>query len=130
VSLELGGKSQSPNIILDDADLDLAIKQSQFGVYFNQGQVCISGSRVFVQEGIYDEFVKRTVEVTKKRVVGCPLHPMTEQGPQIDELQFNKILGYIDSGVKEGAHLACGGNRFGKKGYFVESTVFSDVSER
>ena len=127
VTLELGGKS--PNIILDDADIDLAIKQSQLGIYFNQGQVCIAGSRVFVQEKIYDEFVKRTVEASQKRIVGCPLRPETEQGPQVDGVQFNRVMGYIESGVKEGAKLVCGGKRVGPKGYFIQSTVFADVTD-
>lgn len=127
ITLELGGKS--PNIILEDADLDLAIKQSQLGVYFNQGQVCIAGSRVFVQEKIYDEFVKRSVEESNKRKLGCPLVQDTDQGPQIDEIQLNRILGYIESGQKEGAKLLCGGKRFGTTGYYIEPTVFVDVMD-
>ncbi len=103
ITLELGGKSA--NIILDDADMDLAIQQAQTALYFNQGQCCIAGSRLFVQEGIYDEFVKRTIEVSKNRKVGNPLEKDTEQGPQVDEIQFNKILGYIAIGQKEGAKL-------------------------
>ncbi|KAE8996918.1 Retinal dehydrogenase 1, partial [Phytophthora rubi] len=93
VTLELGGKSV--NIILDDADIDLAIQQSQLGLFMNQGQCCIAGTRVYVQEGIYDEFVKRTVEAANARVVGDPFDPKTDQGSQIDETQFEKILGYI-----------------------------------
>lgn len=127
ITLELGGKS--PNIIMDDADLDLAIAQSQMALYFNQGQVCIAGSRLFVHEKIYDEFVKKSVEASQKRKLGCPLELETEQGPQIDEIQFNKILGYIDKGQKEGAQLLCGGKRFGNKGYFIQPTVFADVTD-
>lgn len=127
VSLELGGKS--PNIILDDADIDLAIRQSQLALYMNQGQACIAGSRLFVQEGIYDEFVKRSVEASKNRRVGCPLQKETEQGPQIDDIQFTKIMHYIDIGQKEGAHMLCGGKRHGDKGYFIEPTVFVNVQD-
>lgn len=127
VTLELGGKSA--NIILDDADIDLAVKQSQIALYLNQGQCCIAGSRLFVQEKIYDEFVKRSVEAAKIRKVGNPLEKDTEQGPQIDDIQFNKILGYIETGQKEGAKMLCGGNRCGDRGYFIQPTVFADVND-
>lgn len=127
ITLELGGKSA--NIILDDADLDVAVKQSQIALYFNQGQCCIAGSRLFVQENIYDEFVKRSVEASKARILGDPLAPETDQGPQVDDVQFKKILGYIEIGQKEGAKLLCGGKRFGNRGYFIEPTVFADVTD-
>lgn len=127
VTLELGGKS--PNIILDDADMDMAIAQSQFGVFFNQGQCCIAGSRVFVQEKIYDEFVKRSAQCSIGRKLGNPLDPATTQGPQVDEAQMKKILHYIELGKKEGAKLLSGGKRWGNKGYFVEPTVFADVTD-
>ena len=127
VTLELGGKSA--NIILDDADLDVAVAQAQVALYLNQGQCCVAGSRLFVQEGIYDEFVKRSVEVSKKRKVGNPLDKDTEQGPQVDDIQFNKILGYIELGQKEGAKMLCGGKRSGDRGYFIEPTVFADVTD-
>lgn len=127
VTLELGGKSA--NIILDDADIDLAIEQSQVGLFLNQGQCCIAGSRLYVQEGIYDEFVRRSVETAKARTVGDPFAAGTEQGPQIDSAQFNKILNYIDIGQKEGAKILTGGKRVGKKGFFIEPTVFADVHD-
>jgi aldehyde dehydrogenase (NAD+) len=127
ITLELGGKSA--NIIMDDADVDLAIAQSQVGLYLNQGQCCIAGSRVFVQEKIYDEFVEKSVIAAKKRKVGDPFHHETDQGPQIDKEQFSKILNYIDIGKKEGGKLLTGGKRHGSKGWFVEPTVFSDVSD-
>ncbi len=130
VTLELGGKS--PNIVLGDLhgeDLDYAIAQSSFGLFFNQGQCCCAGSRIFVQENIYDEFVARSVEHAKKIRVGDPFDVATTQGPQVDNEQFNKILNLIDSGVEEGANLLCGGNRHGDKGYFVQPTVFSDVKD-
>lgn len=127
ITLELGGKSA--NIIMDDADIDLAIAQSQVGLFLNQGQCCIAGSRLFVQEGIYDEFVKRSAEVSKNRKVGDPFAADTEQGPQVDSDQFHKIMNYIDIGKKEGAKLVTGGKRVGTKGWFVEPTVFADVND-
>ncbi|TMW59961.1 hypothetical protein Poli38472_000003 [Pythium oligandrum] len=127
VTLELGGKSA--NIILDDADIDLAIAQSQVGLFLNQGQCCIAGSRLYVQEGIYDEFVRRSVEAAKARTVGDPFDSTTEQGPQIDKSQFDKILNYIDIGQKEGARILTGGKRKGSMGFFVEPTVFADVTD-
>ncbi|KAG6574464.1 Aldehyde dehydrogenase, mitochondrial precursor [Phytophthora cinnamomi] len=127
ITLELGGKSA--NIILDDADIDLAIKQSQLGLFMNQGQCCISGTRVFVQEGIYDEFVKRSAEAANARIVGDPFDDKTDQGSQIDEAQFKKILSYIEKGEEEGARLVAGGHRKGDKGWFIEPTVFADVTD-
>jgi len=127
VTLELGGKSA--NIIMDDADIDLAIAQSQVGLFLNQGQCCIAGSRLFVHEKIYDEFIKRSAEEAKKRVVGDPFSGETVQGPQVDGEQFNKIMNYIEVGKKEGARLLTGGKRVGTKGWFVEPTVFADVED-
>ena len=127
MTLELGGKSA--NIIMDDAPIDKAIAQSQIGLFLNQGQCCIAGSRLFVHEKIYDEFVARSVETAKQRKVGDPFAPDTDQGPQVDESQMNKILGYVAQGQKEGAKLMTGGSRKGKKGYFVEPTVFADVKD-
>lgn len=127
ITLELGGKSA--NIIMDDADMDLAISQSQLGLFLNHGQCCCAGSRLFVHEKIYDEFVAKSVEAAKKIVVGDPFAETTGQGPQVDNDQMTKILGYVESGKKEGAKLLTGGNRHGKKGYFVEPTVFADVQD-
>ncbi|OMJ73602.1 hypothetical protein SteCoe_27679 [Stentor coeruleus] len=127
VSLELGGKS--PNIILDDADLELAVSQSHNGIFFNQGQNCDAGSRLFVQEGIYNDFISRAVQCAKDRKLGDPFDPTTIQGPQVDENQMMKILNYIDIGKKEGAKILTGGKRWGKKGYFVEPTIFTDVTD-
>jgi len=127
VTLELGGKS--PNIIFSDADLDYAVEMSHFALYFNQGQCCCAGSRTFVEESIYDEFVKRSVARSQKRTVGDPFNESNEQGPQVDQEQFDKILGLIESGKKEGAKLECGGGRSGDKGYFIQPTVFSGVED-
>ncbi|XP_066491217.1 retinal dehydrogenase 2 isoform X2 [Tiliqua scincoides] len=127
VTLELGGKS--PNIIFADADLDYAVEQAHQGVFFNQGQCCTAGSRIYVEESIYEEFVRRSVERAKRRVVGSPFDPTTEQGPQIDKKQYNKILELIQSGIAEGARLECGGKGLGRKGFFIEPTVFSNVTD-
>jgi len=127
VTLELGGKS--PLIVMNDADIDFAVETAHFALFFNQGQCCCAGSRLMVQEGIYDEFVKRATERAKKRTVGDPFTAGVEQGPQVDEEQFKKVLGYIQSGVAEGACLRAGGGKYGDKGYFVEPTVFSDVTD-
>uniref|UniRef100_A0AAY4E5V1 Aldehyde dehydrogenase domain-containing protein n=1 Tax=Denticeps clupeoides TaxID=299321 RepID=A0AAY4E5V1_9TELE len=127
ITLELGGKS--PNIIFADADLDLAVEQAHQGVFFNSGQCCTAGSRVFVQEPIYEEFVRRSVERAKRRVVGSPFDPTTEQGPQISEKQRSHILDLIHSGISEGAQLECGGKACGLMGFYVEPTVFSNVAD-
>ncbi|XP_015254583.1 PREDICTED: aldehyde dehydrogenase, mitochondrial [Cyprinodon variegatus] len=127
VTLELGGKS--PNIVLSDASLENAVEQSHMGLFFNQGQCCCAGSRLFVQADVYDEFVERSVERAKRRVVGDPFDFKTEQGPQVDQEQFNKILGYISSGKREGAKLMCGGGVAADRGYFIQPTVFGDVQD-
>jgi len=127
VTLELGGKS--PNIVFADADMDAAIEGSHFALFFNQGQCCCAGSRVFVEEKAYDQFVERSAQRARKRTVGDPFDTNTEQGPQVDQTQFDKVMGYIDSGKRQGAKLVCGGGRVGERGYFIEPTVFSDVQD-
>ena len=127
VTLELGGKS--PNIVFADVDLDEAVEGAHFGLFFNHGQCCCAGSRVFVEEKIYDKFVEKSGVRAKNRTVGDPFDPKTEQGPQVDQAQFDKIMGYIDSGRTEGAKLVCGGNRVGDRGYFIQPTVFADVQD-
>ncbi|XP_076304921.1 aldehyde dehydrogenase, mitochondrial-like isoform X2 [Tachypleus tridentatus] len=127
ITLELGGKS--PNIVFKDADLDNAIDTSHFGLFFNQGQCCCAGTRIFVEKDIYNEFVERSVEKAKNRKIGNPFDSQTQQGPQIDSDQFNKILELINSGKTEGAKMQCGGDRYGDQGYFVLPTVFSDVQD-
>uniref|UniRef100_A0A8C3QHR8 Retinaldehyde dehydrogenase 3 n=1 Tax=Cyanoderma ruficeps TaxID=181631 RepID=A0A8C3QHR8_9PASS len=127
VTLELGGKN--PCIVCADADLDLAVECAHQGVFFNQGQCCTAASRVFVEEQIYPEFVKRSVEFAKKRLVGDPFDARTEQGPQIDQKQFDKILELIESGKKEGAKLECGGLAIEDRGLFIKPTVFSEVTD-
>jgi aldehyde dehydrogenase (NAD+) len=127
VTLELGGKS--PNIIFADTDLDAAVEGAHMGIFVNQGQSCCAGSRVFVEEKIYQQFVEKSVARAAKRRVGDPLDPTTDQGPQVDQSQFDRIMGYIESGRTEGATLACGGERVGNRGYFIRPTVFADVED-
>ncbi|XP_039090764.1 aldehyde dehydrogenase X, mitochondrial [Hyaena hyaena] len=127
VTLELGGKS--PSIVLADADLDHAVEQCHEALFFNMGQCCCAGSRTFVEESIYDEFLERTVEKAKQRRVGNPFDLDTQQGPQVDKEQFERILSYIQLGQKEGAKLLCGGERLGERGFFIKPTVFGGVQD-
>jgi aldehyde dehydrogenase (NAD+) len=127
VSLELGGKS--PNVVFADADMDQAIEGCHQGLFFNQGQACCAGSRLYVEEKGYDEFVERSVARARRRTVGDPFDANTEQGPQIDQVQFEKVMSYIDAGRREGAELLAGGERVGDHGYFVQPTVFAGVED-
>jgi aldehyde dehydrogenase (NAD+) len=127
ITLELGGKS--PNIVFADADLDEAVEGAHMGVFVNQGQSCCAGSRVFVEEKIYQLFVEKSVARARKRRVGDPLDPTTEQGPQVDQSQFDSVMDYIESGRSDGATLACGGEPVGNRGYFIQPTVFADVRD-
>ncbi|TDK62458.1 aldehyde dehydrogenase family protein [Bacillus salipaludis] len=130
VSLELGGKS--PNIIFADADFETAVDWALFGIYCGTGQVCSSGSRILVEESIYDKFVDRFVERAKQIKVGPGNNPDSEMGPLVSQQHMEKVLHYIDLGKQEGAKIACGGNRIVdnglENGYFVEPTVFVDVN--
>ena len=127
LTFELGGKS--PNIVFADSDLDAAAAGAHFGLYFNQGQCCCAGSRVFVEEKVHDKFVDKVAGMNKGRKLGDPLDPTTEQGPQVDRAQFDKIMKYIDLGQKGGAKMLTGGKRFGDKGYYVEPTLFDAVTD-
>jgi aldehyde dehydrogenase (NAD+) len=147
VTLELGGKS--PNIVFNDADIDNAISWVNFGIFFNHGQCCCAGSRIYVQEGIYDEFIKRFKDRASKNVVGDPFDANTFQGPQVSQVQFDRIMryvfpvsldqkwdkvtnefpSYIDAGKQAGAVVETGGSRKGDKGFFIEPTIFSGVTE-
>jgi aldehyde dehydrogenase (NAD+) len=126
-TFELGGKS--PNVIFADADLDDAVAGAFHAIYFHGGQCCTAGSRLFVEQKIHREFVERLAEKARKRRVGDPLDPSTEQGPQVSQEQLDKILGYIQLGEKQGAQLVAGGRRVGDRGYFVEPTIFDNVSD-
>ncbi|MBW0535323.1 hypothetical protein O181_075038 [Austropuccinia psidii MF-1] len=125
VTLELGGKS--PNIIFEDADLEQAVRWAAFGLFFNQGQTCTAGSRVYVQEAIYDKFLQELQTHLKSMKIGDPFDPNTFQGPQVSQVQFDRIMGYIQSGKTEGAECLLGGNRLGQKGYFIEPTIFTNA---
>ncbi|KAF2860990.1 aldehyde dehydrogenase, allergen Cla h 10 [Piedraia hortae CBS 480.64] len=127
VTLELGGKS--PNIVFDDADIDNALAWVNFGIYFNHGQCCCAGSRIFVQEGIYDKFLQKFKERAQQNVVGDPFDEKTFQGPQVSQIQFDRIMGYIKEGKEAGATVETGGERKGDVGYFIQPTVFSNVTE-
>uniref|UniRef100_U5EW50 Putative aldehyde dehydrogenase n=1 Tax=Corethrella appendiculata TaxID=1370023 RepID=U5EW50_9DIPT len=127
VSLELGGKS--PLVICDDVNLDEAVEIAFNAIFANHGQNCCAGSRTFVHEKIYDAFVVKAAKLASERKLGCPFDAATQQGPQVDEESFNKILSYIESAKKEGAKLEFGGKRFGTVGYFIEPTVFSNVTD-
>ena len=127
LTFELGGKS--PNVIFADADLDAAVAGTEFGLFFNQGQCCCAGSRVFVEEKVHAEFVSKLVERAGQRKLGDPLHPDTVQGPQVDRDQFDKILSYIGQGNAAGAKCVTGGKRHGDKGFFIEPTIFDHVTD-
>lgn len=128
LTFELGGKS--PNIVFDDCDLDAAVDGAHFGLYFNQGQCCCAGSRLFVHESIHDKFVDRLVAKNQARRLGDPLDPATEQGPQVDQAQYDKIMSFVDKGKSEGARCLTGGERFGDRGFFVQPTLFEGVTDK
>uniref|UniRef100_A0AAY4E9X9 Aldehyde dehydrogenase domain-containing protein n=1 Tax=Denticeps clupeoides TaxID=299321 RepID=A0AAY4E9X9_9TELE len=127
VTLELGGKN--PCIVFADSDLQLAVEEAQKGAFYNQGQCCTAASRVFVEDEIYDKFVRLSVESANRVVTGDPMDPRTSHGPQINQKQFDKIMDLIGSGEKEGAKLECGGFAVGDRSLFIQPTVFSDVKD-
>jgi aldehyde dehydrogenase (NAD+) len=98
-------------------------------IFSNHGQNCCAGSRTYVHENIYDQFVRKAVEMARNRRIGNPFERGVQQGPQIDQDMFNKVLSYVDFGKRDGAKLETGGKRFGNEGYFVEPTVFSNVTD-
>lgn len=129
-TLELGGKSA--NIIFNDCNWEAAIDGVQLGILFNQGQVCCAGSRVFVQEDIYDKFVAELVNAFQHINVGDPLNPETQMGAQINRRQADKILSYVQIAKEEGATIACGGDYYTEngceKGSFVQPTLITNVT--
>jgi acyl-CoA reductase-like NAD-dependent aldehyde dehydrogenase len=127
--LELGGKS--PLVIAEDADVDKAVEIASFAVFGNNGEQCDAGSRTFVHESMYDEFVKKAVAKANSMVVGDPMNMKTELGPLVDKAQYKKVLEYIEIGKKDGATFECGGKTddLPKEGYFVRPTVFSGVTD-
>ncbi|GLK84805.1 aldehyde dehydrogenase [Ancylobacter defluvii] len=127
VGLECGGKS--PNIILADApDLDAAATSAAWGIFYNQGEVCNAGSRLVVEESVKDRIVEKVVEVGGAIKVGDPLDPATEMGAMVDARQAERVMGYIEKGVAEGAKLKLGGKRLASEGSFIETTLFDDVT--
>jgi len=128
VTLELGGKS--PIIVFADADLDVAVEHATQGLFFNHGQCCCAASRTFVDAKVYDAFVEKAKKKAECRVVGDPFNLKTDQGPQVDDEQFKKILHYIEVGKKEGAKLVTGGKAAGPGGLFVEPTIFANVHDQ
>ncbi|KAL3271522.1 hypothetical protein HHI36_022000 [Cryptolaemus montrouzieri] len=127
VSLELGGKS--PLVIFSDCDLDKAVRVGMQSVFFNKGENCIAAGRLFVEDRIHDEFVRRVVSETRKITIGDPLNKSTSHGPQNHLAHLNKLLEFVDIGVKEGAKLEYGGKRLNREGYFFEPTIFSNVED-
>ncbi len=128
VSLELGGKA--PNIVFADCDIDAAVDGQMRGIFFNQGEVCCAGSRLFVEDRIHDEFLSKLKAKAEKLVVGNPLDPKTQMGSQVSEEQFKKILGHIEKGKAEGARVVTGGMKAQDKGYFIKPTVFEGVTNK
>ncbi|GJL61435.1 MAG: aldehyde dehydrogenase [Nitrospirales bacterium] len=121
VSLELGGKS--PNIVCKDADLDIGIPGVASGIFFNHGQCCCAGSRLFVEKGIFDEVVDGVAQHAQHITIGPGLDPNTDMGPLVSDEQQQRVLGYLESGFSEGAEAVVGGKKVGEQGYFVEPTV-------
>uniref|UniRef100_A0A671SA73 10-formyltetrahydrofolate dehydrogenase n=1 Tax=Sinocyclocheilus anshuiensis TaxID=1608454 RepID=A0A671SA73_9TELE len=127
VSLELGGKS--PLIIFSDCDMDKAVRMGMSSVYFNKGENCIAAGRLFVEESIHDEYIRRVVEEIKKMKTGDPLDRSTDHGPQNHKAHLDKLVEYCELGVKEGATLVYGGRQVDRQGFFMEPTVFTDVED-
>jgi aldehyde dehydrogenase (NAD+) len=126
LTLELGGKS--PNVVFADADLDMAVRGASNGIFYNKGEVCTAGSRLFLEESVHDAFLDRLQSHVGKLQQGDPLDPKTRLGPQVSEAQMRTILGYVDKGKSEGARLVTGGERPAGKGFFVRPTIFTDVA--
>ncbi|KAK9323806.1 aldehyde dehydrogenase domain-containing protein [Lipomyces orientalis] len=127
ITLELGGKS--PQIICEDADIGRAVEWINAGIFYNSGQCCSAGSRIYVQESIYDKVVEAFKKRAQANVVGDPFDETTFQGAQVSEAQYNRVMSYIELGKREGARLEIGGERHGSEGYFIKPTVFSNVTE-
>ncbi|MBT9332230.1 aldehyde dehydrogenase family protein [Paracidobacterium acidisoli] len=126
VTLELGGKS--PAIVFPDADLSKAIPGTASAIFFNHGQCCCAGSRLFAHESVFDEVVEGVSGIASKIRVGNGLDPQTDMGPLVSEEQFHKVTGYIDSGLQEGAKARSGGKKAADRGYFVQPTVLTDTN--
>ena len=127
VSLELGGKS--PNVVLDDADIDAAIAGAASAIFFNHGQCCCAGSRLYVEKKSFDKVVEGVANVAEKISVGPGFDPRTQMGPLVSEEQLSRVCGYLDAGAAEGAKAIAGGTRLGDRGYFVKPTVLVNTNE-
>lgn len=129
VSLELGGKG--PSIVFDDCDLENALLWTRIGITANNGQICAAGSRIYVQDSIYEKFIEayKKAAADAPTVAGNPLDASTNKGPIVSKVQHEKVLDYIRQGKECGARLLFGGERIGDKGYFVQNTAFADVSD-
>lgn len=128
VGLELGGKS--PNIVFADADFESALDHALYAIFANQGQVCSAGSRLLLEESIYEAFIPALVEKAEKIRVGPGIEPDTNMGPLISEQQLYRVLDYIEIGKNEGATILTGGKRINRKGYFLEPTIFTDTNPK
>jgi phenylacetaldehyde dehydrogenase len=128
VSLELGGKS--PNIVFKDAEIESAIPGAANAIFFNQGEVCVAGSRLYVEDAQFDNVVDGVSKIASSLRIGSGMDTTTQIGPLISEEQLNRVCGYLESGYSEGAKAATGGKRRGQRGYFVEPTVLVDTSDK
>src|SRR5207248_1510995 len=128
VSLELGGKS--PNVVFSDADIDTAVKGAASAIFFNHGQCCCAGSRLYVENNIFDQVVEGVSQQAKKIRVGAGMDPKTQMGPLVSHEQLQRVCGYMESGLTEGAKAVTGGKRAGTKGYFVEPTVLVNTNPK
>ncbi len=126
VTLELGGKS--PNVVFADADLDAAIAGAAAGIFFNTGQSCSAGSRLYVESRVFDAVVEGVAAEAKKIRVGSGLDPESAMGPLISREQFDRVSGYVQSGLEAGAHVSTGGRRVGEQGFFMEPTILTNVT--
>jgi phenylacetaldehyde dehydrogenase len=127
VSLELGGKS--PVVVLPDADIEAAIPGAANAIFFNHGQCCVAGSRLYAHKKVFDKIVEGVATIASNIRVGPGLDPATEMGPLVSDEQFQRVTGYIDAGRLEGAKIAAGGTRVGNEGYFVSPTVLTDTTD-
>ena len=127
VSLELGGKS--PNVIFKDADLETAIPGAASAIFFNHGQCCCAGSRLYVEKSVFDQVVEGVADHARQIRVGHGLDPKTQMGPLVSEEQLNRVCGYLEAGFSEGAKAVTGGNKAEGQGYFVNPTVLVDTNE-
>lgn len=128
LTLECGGKS--PNIILDDADMDMAVDGAIYAGFYHQGQCCEGGTRLLVHEKIYDEFTSKLKEKIEKMKLGDPMDKSNDNGPVVSKKQFESIMNYIEIGKQEGARILTGGNKVGDKGYYIQPTIFTDVDNK